>query len=345
MLAAGNRVIMKPSEFTPHTGALLAKMIKDNYPEDLVTVINGGLDLSKRFSQLKFNHILYTGNPTVGKLVMGEAAKNLVPVTLELGGKCPAIMTEGNVTQENVENILGTKLLKNGQMCISIDYVLVPEKNVDAFTTAAEKFFNEKLSDYAKSTDNTGIISERHVQRLTAMIADAEKAGVKSIKLGGDAEKDNVKRQLPLTLLVDPARNLSVMQEEIFGPILPIVPYTNLEDAIDEINDGERPLGLYVYSDDMPAANKIIDNTNSGGAAINCAALQGALPSLGFGGSGNSGMGRHHGIEGFREFSNPRGVFTRGQTKQDMLNAFLPPYAALGEPLAEAAYKQAIGQA
>jgi coniferyl-aldehyde dehydrogenase len=163
--------------------------------------------------------------------------------------------------------------------------------------------------------------------------------------LGGDPAKENVKRQLPLTLLVNPGRDLAVMKEEIFGPILPIVPYTNLEDAIDEINDGERPLGLYVYSDDLDAANKIIDNTNSGGAAINCAAMQGALPSLGFGGSGNSGMGRHHGIEGFREFSNPRGVFTRATKNEDLINAFAPPFAAMGEPLAEAAYKQAMGLA
>lgn len=343
MLAAGNRVIIKPSEFTPHTGALLAKMISDNYPEDLVTVVNGGLDLSKRFTQLKFNHILYTGNPAVGKIVMGEAAKNLTPVTLELGGKCPAIMTAGSVNTENVETVLGTKMLKNGQMCISVDYVLVPENDVQTFTSAAEKYFTEKLSDYAQSPDNTGIISERHLQRLTTMVTEAENAGVKSIKLGGDAAKDNTKRQLPLTLLVNPGRDLSVMQEEIFGPILPIIPYTKLEDAIDDINEGERPLGLYVFSEDLAAADKIIDNTNSGGAAINCAAMQGALPSMGFGGSGNSGMGRHHGIEGFREFSNPRGVFTRAAKNEDLLRAFSPPFKELGEPLAEAGYKQAMG--
>jgi coniferyl-aldehyde dehydrogenase len=344
MLAAGNRVIIKPSEFTPNTGALLAKMISDNYPEDLVTVVNGGLDLSKRFTQLKFNHILYTGNPAVGKLVMGEAAKNLVPVTLELGGKCPAIMTAGSVTTQNVETLLGMKMLKNGQMCISVDYVLVPEKDICTFTDLAQKMF-ERLSDYGQSADNTGIISERHLQRIVTMISDAEKAGVKSIKLGGDAAKDNPKRLLPLTLLLNPARNLTVMQEEIFGPVLPIIPYKVLESAIDDINDGERPLALYVFSDDMAVANKIIDNTNSGGAAINCVAVQGALPSMGFGGSGNSGMGRHHGIEGFREFSNPRGVFTRGAKNDDHIGAFIPPYATMAEPLVEAAFKQATGQA
>lgn len=345
MLAAGNRVIIKPSEYTPATGALLAKMIKETYPEDLVTVVNGGLELSKRFSQLKFNHILYTGNPAVGKLVMAEAANNLVPVTLELGGKCPAILQKGSVNDENVETIIGAKLLKNGQMCISVDHVLCPRDEIVNFTNAAEKLFKSKLSDYATSPDNTGIISERHLSRINRLISQAENAGVKSIKLGGDVPTDNTKRQLPLTLLVDPSRDLEVMQDEIFGPVLPIVPYDDIEAAIDEINAGERPLGLYVFGDDIDAANKILENTNSGGAAINCIALQGALPSLGFGGSGTSGMGRHHGIEGFREFSNPRGVFTRAKTNADMIKAFMPPYAALGEPLAEAAYKQAMGLA
>jgi coniferyl-aldehyde dehydrogenase len=343
MLAAGNRVIIKPSEFTPATGALLARMIKEAYPEDLVTVINGGLELSKRFAQMKFNHLLYTGNPAVGKLVMAEAAKNLVPVTLELGGKCPAIMQKGSVNEENVETILGVKLIKNGQMCISVDYILCPKDEVPMFTETAENVFKSKLKDYTGSADNTGIISERHFDRITRLVNDAEKAGVKSIKLGGEPVKE--KRQLPLTLLVNPSRDLEVMQDEIFGPILPIVPYDDLETAIDEVNDGERPLGLYVFGDDIEAANKIIDNTNSGGAAINCAAMQGALPSLGFGGSGNSGMGRHHGIEGFREFSNPRGIFTRAKGNQDMLKVFLPPYANGAEPLAEAAYKQAMGMA
>jgi coniferyl-aldehyde dehydrogenase len=177
------------------------------------------------------------------------------------------------------------------------------------------------------------------------MLTEAESAGTKSIKLGGPAAQQNIKRQLPLTLLVNPSPDLTVMQEEIFGPILPIIPYTSLSTAIDSINDGERPLGLYVFSSDLEAANKIIDNTNSGGAAINCAAMQGALPSMGFGGSGNSGMGRHHGIEGFREFSNPRGVFTRARGGEDLIKAFSPPFAVMGEPLAEAAYKQAMGLA
>jgi coniferyl-aldehyde dehydrogenase len=344
VLAAGNRAIIKPSEFTPAVGALLAKMISETFPADLVTVLNGGLDLSKRFSKQKFNHILYTGNPSVGALVMGEAAKNLVPVTLELGGKCPAIMTPGTVTQANVEHILGTKLLKNGQMCISIDYVLLPESGVDNFVLLAKQQF-EKLADYATSPDNTGIISKRHLERITKLIADAEAAGVQSIQLGGDAvaQAHNVKRQLPLTLLLRPSATLDVMKEEIFGPILPLIPYSLVDSALTSINEGKRPLGLYVFSDDATEIERIINNTNSGGVGVNSCAVQGALPSLGFGGSGNSGMGRHHGIEGFREFSNPRGVFIRAPGNQDMIAALAPPFAGMGEAVAEGAYQQAYG--
>ena len=326
MLASGNRVIIKPSEHAPACGVTLAKMINDTFPKDLVTVINGGLELSKRFAQLKFNHILYTGSPTVGKSVMGEAAKNLVPVTLELGGKCPAILTKGSVNEKNIENILGTKMLKNGQMCISVDYVLCPRSDIKTFISVAQKLFEEKWPDFATSTDNAGLISERHLNRINKMIDDAKKAGVQSLRLGGEAAMENIKRQLPLTVLIDPPQNLDLMTEEIFGPILPLIPYDDIESAINEINAGERPLGLYVYSDDLKEAGRIIDNTNSGGAAINCAAIQGALPSLPFGGSGQSGMGRHHGVEGFREFSNPRGLFTRDAASQDKINLFLPPY-------------------
>lgn len=339
MLAGGNRVIIKPSEFTPTFGALMAKMIAGTFPEDLVTVVNGGLDLSRKFTRMKWNHLLYTGNPEVGKLVMAEAAKNLVPVTLELGGKCPAIMTAGSVTEENVGTILSTKLLKSGQMCVSIDYVVCPEKDVETFTKAAQNYFDKNLPNYTSSKDCTGIISERHFSRLQKMVSEAETAGTKSIKLGGDSI-DKTKRALPLTLLLNPAKELSCMQEEIFGPILPIIPYTKLDDAIDEINTGERPLGLYVFGDDTAESDAIIANTSSGGVGVNSCAMQAAIPSLGFGGSGNSGMGRHHGIEGFREFTNPRGVFTRGPKRDDIINAFGPPYA-MGEAVAAHAYAQA----
>lgn len=342
MLAAGNRVIIKPSEYTPATGTLLARMIKAAYPEDLVAVVTGGLDLAKRFPQLRFDHILYTGNPTVGKIVMGEAAKNLVPVTLELGGKCPAIMTPGSVTTENVKGVLGVKMIKSGQMCISVDHVFCPRSEVESLISEAETYFKDNLSDFAVSPDNTGMISERHLGRIRRMLTQATDAGVRSITLGGKDSASATTRQLPLTLVVDPPKHLNIMTDEIFGPILPIIPYDNLPMVVNEINHGERPLGLYVYSDDLAAANEVINKTNSGGASINCAAIQGALPALGFGGSGNSGMGRHHGVEGFREFSNPRGVFTRGRPGEDLISVFTPPYAKGLQLVVEGGYQNAL---
>ncbi|KIV96109.1 hypothetical protein PV10_00013 [Exophiala mesophila] len=342
MLAAGNRVIIKPSEYTPATANLLARMIKAAYPEDLVTVVIGGLDLAKRFPQLRFDHILYTGNPAVGKIVMGEAAKNLVPVTLELGGKCPVIMTPGSVTPENVKDILGIKMIKSGQMCISVDHVYCPRSEMENFISEAETYFKDNLADFAVSPDNTGMISERHLGRIKRMITQAEDAQVRSITLGGQASVSANTRQLPLTLVVNPPKDLDIMTDEIFGPILPIIPYDDLPTVVNDINVGERPLGLYVYSDDLATANDVVNKTNSGGAAINCAAIQGALPALAFGGSGNSGMGRHHGVEGFREFSNPRGVFTRGRPVEDLINVFTPPYAKGLQFVVEGGYQHAL---
>lgn len=167
-------------------------------------------------------------------------------------------MTKGSVNDDNVENLLGIKMLKNGQMCISVDYVLCPRNDVETFTHSAEKLFKDKLSNYAASTDNTGIVSERHLNRITKSVEQAENAGVKSIKLGGKAAKENTKRQLPLILLINPSPELDVMKEEIFGPLLPIIPYDDINSAIDDVNAGERPLGLYVFSDDLEEANKII---------------------------------------------------------------------------------------
>ncbi|ORY81551.1 aldehyde dehydrogenase [Protomyces lactucae-debilis] len=343
ILAGGNRCIIKPSEYTPATGALLEKMVKEMFPEDLVTVVNGGLDLSRAFSQQKFNHLLYTGSPEVAKSIMSEAAKNLVPVTLELGGKCPAVMVGNTLTQRNVDQIMQTKLLKNGSMCVTVDSAVVPKDKLEDFIQLAKDFFkNNGLDDYAASPDCTGMISERHYERIVSMVKEAEAAGVRTITLGGKSlEAVAGKRSLPLTLVVDPPANLRVSKEEIFGPIMPIVTYTNLDDAIATINDGERPLGLYIFTDDAEEAKRLVNETNSGGCSINSCAMQAALPSMGFGGSGNSGMGRHHGLEGFLEFTNPRGVFTRGPaTSQDLIAAFGPPFS-FGEQVAAGAYAAA----
>ena len=337
MLAAGNRAIMKPSDYTPACAELLARMIAETVPEDLVAVSVGGLALAKEFPTVRWDHLLYTGSPAIGREIALAAAENLVPVTLELGGKCPAIMTTGSVTADNVRSVIGTKLIKNGQMCISVDYTLVPRADLDAFVGHAEKMFASDLAGYASSADCAGIITERHLERIESMLDEADAAGVRVVRLGGDGNRRS--RQLPLSLVIDPPDGLRIMREEIFGPILPVVAYDDLDAAVATINAGDRPLGLYVYSSDERVADRVLAQTTSGGACVNVCALQGALPALGFGGVGHSGTGRHHGVDGFREFSNPRGVVVRGTG--DLADAFLPPYGPLAQAVVEGAFAAA----
>ncbi len=325
MLAAGNRVIVKPSEYTPTCAELLREMVAATFDADLVTVAVGGLDLARAFSATPWDHLLYTGSPDVGRQVMTAAAANLTPVTLELGGKCPAVLTPGSVTPANVESVIGTKIIKNGQMCVSVDYCLVARPELEAFVDEAEAFMARVAPDYSRGDECTGMISPRHLDRMTDMLAEARDRQSRIVTLENDEGVDRATRRMPMSLVVDPAADLRIMREEIFGPILPVVPYDDLDAAIAGINAGERPLGLYVFGDDAGVTGHVLAATTSGGAAVNTCAVQSALPSMGFGGSGMSGMGRHHGIEGFREFSNQRGVVTRGTG--DMIDAFYAPYA------------------
>ncbi|WP_375404714.1 aldehyde dehydrogenase family protein [uncultured Sphingomonas sp.] len=333
MLAAGNRVIVKPSEYTPACADLLAEIVAATFDPDLVTVAVGGLELARAFSGVAWDHLLYTGSPGVGRQVMAAAAANLTPVTLELGGKCPAILTPGSVSPRNIESVIGTKIIKNGQMCVSVDYALVPRAEMEAFVDGARAFMGEASPDYSRSDDCTGIISERHLARLSDMLGEARGRQVRVVALDGREDVDPDTRRMPISLVVDPPADLRVMREEIFGPILPVVPYDDLDAAVAEINAGDRPLGLYVFGDDEAVTDRVLSATHSGGAAVNTCAVQSSLPSMGFGGSGMSGMGRHHGMEGFREFSNQRGLVVRGEG--DLIDAFYSN--AKGQAVARAA--------
>ena len=341
MLAAGNRVIIKPSDYTPACGELLASMVRDTFDPLHVTVVTGGVELARTFPTLPWDHLLYTGSPNIGRSIMKAAAENLTPVTLELGGKCPAVLLDDAVDAKSVANVLGTKMIKNGQMCISVDYCLVPRSRTGEFVGLARQYVQENLPAYSRSGDCTGIITERHFDRVIELREQARDAGYEVIELEDGGITDRASRRMPLSLVLDPGPELGVSKEEIFGPLLPIKPYDSLDEAIGVINDGERPLGLYVFGHDDAAVDAVLDRTTSGGACVNACAMQGALPSLGFGGSGNSGMGRHHGIEGFREFSNPRGVVVRGD--QDLIDAFYPPYGQALEAITNAAFSQVPG--
>ncbi|QKW33267.1 aldehyde dehydrogenase family protein [Actinomadura sp. NAK00032] len=319
MLAAGNRVIIKPSEVAPACAELLRELVADTFAPDHVAVVCGGVDLAKEFATLPWDHLLYTGNSAVGREVAMAAARNLTPLTLELGGKNPAIVP--TVDAESVAQIIGNKAVKSGQVCIAPDYCLVPATQAADFIDLARAHV---AAGYTASPDCTGIITGRHLDRLLAMLDEARDHGHRVITLEPGAETDRATRRIPLTLVIDPDDELQIMREEIFGPILPVKTYRTLDEAIAYVNAGDRPLGLYVFTPDAAVARHVLDRTISGGACVNTCAVQGVLPSLGFGGTGMSGYGRHRGIEGFREFSNQRGVFTRGQA--DTINTFFPPY-------------------
>ncbi len=336
MLAAGNRVVIKPSEYTPACAELLREMVHATFDRDRVDVVVGGLELARAFTRVRWDHLLYTGSPAIGREIAKAAAEQLVPVTLELGGKCPAILADDAVDAETLKQVLATKAIKNGQMCISVDYCLVPRARLEQFAELAATYASESMPGYCTSDSCTGIITTRHAERIHGMLAEARARGcdVRPLEAAGDA--DPGARQLPLTLVLDPPEDIALMQEEIFGPILPVKAYDELDEAIDLVNAGERPLALYVFAKDEGLASDVLRRTMSGGACVNSAAVHGALASLPFGGTGQSGSGRHHGIEGFREFSNMRGVFVRGEG--DMLEAFAPPYGPTAQAVVDAAF-------
>jgi coniferyl-aldehyde dehydrogenase len=335
MLAAGNRVIIKPSDFTPSCGALLRDMVRATFDPDLVDVVVGGLDLAQEFPRLRWDHLLYTGSPRVGREVAKAAAENLVPVTLELGGKCPAVVLDDAVDAATVQHIVGIKMIKNGQMCNTVDHVHVPRDHIDRFVELAQDWVAQAVPDYSATSDCTGIISDGHLDRVLGLIEEARDAGCRVIQLDPGGSVDRETRRVPMHVVVDPPAGIGISEEEVFGPILPIHPYDHVDDAIARINAGERPLGLYVFARDERAAEHVLGRTSSGGACVNAAAIQGALPSLGFGGVGTSGTGRHHGIDGFREFTNPRGVFVRGD--DDLCDLFVPPYDERQQALVDGA--------
>jgi coniferyl-aldehyde dehydrogenase len=336
MLAAGNRVVIKPSEHTPACAELLRDMVHATFNRDRVDVVVGGLRLARAFTHVRWDHLLYTGSPAIGREIAKAAAEQLVPVTLELGGKCPAILTEDSIDAESVKQILGTKAIKNGQMCITVDYCLVPRDRLEDFARLAREYVGDAMPGYCTSQSCTGMVTVRHLERIQGLLDDARTRGCDVRTLEQEAEVDPITRQLPISLVIDPPADLALMREEIFGPILPLKAYDTLDEAISHVNAGERPLALYVFAADQAVADDVLRRTTSGGACVNSAAAHGALPSLPFGGIGQSGSGRHHGVEGFREFSNLRGVFVRGEG--DLIDAFAPPYGPTAQAIVDAAF-------
>jgi coniferyl-aldehyde dehydrogenase len=324
-LGAGNRVIIKPSDLSPACGEVLREMCAETFDEDQVAVVNGGLEFARHFPTMAWDHLVYTGSGAVGRQVMTAAAANLVPVTLELGGKCPAVIAPDSVDDERtIATVAGIKVIKRGQMCVTVDYCLVPESHLKLFTDKLAAYMKAHFAEGNAATHACGIISERHVTRLNKLVDEARASGAEVIQIGRELKPGA--RDMPFYLVINPSDELALMQQEIFGPILAIKTYRDTPDAIAYINKGDRPLGLYVFAKDRGFIDQVTQKTQSGGVAINAIALQAGQPSMGFGGSGASGMGRHHGEEGFREFSIARGYFERGTG--GTIDWIIPPYGA-----------------
>ncbi|CRM19100.1 Coniferyl aldehyde dehydrogenase [Pseudomonas sp. 37 R 15] len=319
-LAAGNRVMLKLSESTPATGELLKALLAKIFPEDLVCVVLGEAEVGMAFSTLRFDHLLFTGATSIGRHVMRAAAEHLTPVTLELGGKSPAIVSADVPLKDAAERIAFGKALNAGQTCVAPDYVLVPEDRVEGFVEAYSHAIREFYPTLADNPDYTAIINERQLARLNAYARDATDKGATLIALYDQGQA----RRMPHSLLLNVSDEMTVMQDEIFGPLLPIVPYRGIDQAFAYINQRPRPLALYYFGYNKSEQNRVLHETHSGGVCLNDTLLQVAQDDLPFGGIGPSGMGHYHGHEGFLTFSKAKGVLVKQRLNAAKL--IYPPY-------------------
>ena len=319
-LAAGNRVMLKMSESTPATGLLLKDLLAQIFPEDQVAVVLGEADVGIAFSRLPFDHLLFTGSTSIGRQVMRAAAENLTPVTLELGGKSPAIVSTTVPLDDAAERIAFGKTLNAGQTCVAPDYVLVPRARLDGFIEAYRQVTRRFYPQLADNPDYTSIINARQHARLQDYLDDAQAKGARLLPLFEQGQE----RRMPHHLLLDVNDEMRVMQNEIFGPLLPVVPYDDLEQALAYVNARPRPLALYYFGYDKAEQQTVLNRTHSGGVCLNDTLLHVAQDDLPFGGVGPSGMGHYHGHEGFLTFSKAKGVFIK--QRFNAARMIYPPY-------------------
>lgn len=317
-LAAGNRALLKPSEFVPETAALFAEVVPKYFSKDEVAVVTGGAEVSQQFAQLPFDHLLFTGSTRVGAQVMQAASKNLVPVTLELGGKSPVIIGRSAKLDLAGTRLTFGKLLNGGQLCLSPDYVLVPQELEEQLVARVVHEAQSMYPNITENADYAGVINERHFARLQNYIDDAVAKGAKLTIVGADqtrASENN--RRMPLHILQNVNEDMLVMHEEIFGPILPVMTYDDITEVPDQVEPRRNPLALYYFGKDKTEQEYLLSHVPSGGVCINDITLHYVQEDLPFGGVGASGMGAYHGPEGFRTLSHPRAIYS--QTMVDVL--------------------------
>jgi coniferyl-aldehyde dehydrogenase len=328
MLAAGNRVMIKPSEHTPVTASLIADLVAQYFQEAEIAVFPGGIEISRNFARLAFDHLLFTGSTAVGKLVLAAASENLVPVTLELGGKSPVIVGRSANIAQAADRIVVGKLLNAGQICVSPDFVLVAKQQEEVLVTELQRAAERAYPHVHDNSDYCAIINDTQRSRLDASIDDARTKGGRIIQLAEKAARQfpsiSVKR--PLALVLEPRDDMSVMREEIFGPILPILSYDHVKEAVAYINARPRPLGLYYFGNDSEEESYVVSQTLSGGVTINDVMNHVAHEQLPFGGIGPSGMGAYHGVDGFRTFSHARTIYRQTDADLAGMAGTRPPY-------------------
>lgn len=323
-LAAGNRVMIKPSELTPATSEMMREIVRAEFDEDVMTVATGGVDVGQAFSSLPFDHLLFTGSTSIGRQVYVAAAKNLTPVTLELGGKSPAIVDESADLAAAALSIAYGKTFNAGQTCVAPDYVLTPRAKLDATVEALASAARKLYPDIDRTADYSAIVSPRHFARLKALVAEAKEAGAKVVEVGSSNALDS-QRKFPFTIVVDPPADVGLMKEEIFGPVLPVLGVAGREEAIARVNKGERPLALYWFGADLAARDDVLRRTIAGGVTVNDTLWHVAQENLPFGGVGKSGIGAYHGAKGFETLSHLKPVFYQSKFASNKM--LYPPFS------------------
>ena len=335
IFSAGNRCMIKPSEYTPATSEAIGEAVRQAFDPDELAVVTGGPATGAHFSGLAFDHLLFTGATSVGKHVMRAAADNLVPVTLELGGKSPVIIGRSADLDGAADAVMAGKMVNAGQVCLAPDYVFVPEEKLKTFVQSSQRAIGKMFPSLLNNPDYSSVINERHFDRLTGYVDEARAAGAEVVEINPQNEdfRQQPHRKMPPTLIINPPEETAVMQEEIFGPLMVIKGYRETEETIDYVNDHDRPLGLYYFGHDRAEQERVLRRTTSGGVTLNDVVMHITQDNLPFGGVGPSGMGHYHGEDGFRTFSHAKAVYRQAGFNILERIGMRPPYGKKLEKL------------
>tara|TARA_B100000965_G_scaffold88583_1_gene71914 strand:- start:570 stop:2006 length:1437 start_codon:yes stop_codon:yes gene_type:complete len=328
IIAAGNRIMHKPSELTPATSDLLKLMIEEYFSEEEMAVFVGDAEVGAAFSGLAFDHLIFTGGTSIAKHVMKAASENLVPLTLELGGKSPVVVGKSAKIKDTAQRVMQGKTMNAGQICLAPDYALVPEEKVDEFVKATVEVTSQMYPEMKDNDDFTSIINQKHFDRIQSYLTDAKEKGAELVEINPSNEdfSQQPHHKIPPTLVLNPSEDMKIMQEEIFGPVLPVKTYSDVSEPVDYINSKDRPLGLYYFGNDNNEKEFVLENTTSGGVTVNDVISHIQMEDLPFGGVGPSGMGSYHGYDGFKEFSHAKAVYKQTGLNLMKLAGLVPPY-------------------